>query len=81
MNARSALMTRMGFPALLGAVLALALALISGLGVTGGANNLGLNRAIQMAKRSVSAVLRLSLATWHLVAMAQATWFDTATSP
>ena len=41
MNARSALMTRLGFPALLGAVLALALALISGLGVTGGASNLG----------------------------------------
>ena len=41
MNARSALMTRMGFPALLGAVLALALALISGLGVTGGTSNLG----------------------------------------
>ena len=41
MNARSALMTRLGFPALLGAVLALALALISGLGVTGGASSLG----------------------------------------
>lgn len=41
MNARSALMTRLGFPAVLGAVLALALALISGLGVTGGASNLG----------------------------------------
>lgn len=34
-------MTRFGFPALLGAALALALALISGLGVSGGANNLG----------------------------------------
>jgi hypothetical protein len=41
MNARSALMTRLGFPAVLGAVLALALALISGLGVTAGAGNLG----------------------------------------
>ena len=41
MNARSALMTRLGFPAVLGAVLALALALISGLGVTGGTSNLG----------------------------------------
>jgi hypothetical protein len=41
MNTRSALMTRLGFPALLGAVLALALALISGLGVTAGAGNLG----------------------------------------
>ena len=41
MNARSALMTRMGFPAVFGAVLALALALISGIGVAGGSNNLG----------------------------------------
>ena len=41
MNARSALMTRIGFPAVFGAVLALALALISGLGVTGGTSNLG----------------------------------------
>ena len=41
MNARSALMTRMGFPAVFGAVLALVLALISGLGVTGGTSNLG----------------------------------------
>jgi len=34
-------MTRMGFPAVFGAVLALALALISGIGVAGGSNNLG----------------------------------------
>ena len=41
MNTRSALMTRLGFPAVVGAVLALTLALISGLGVTGGTSNLG----------------------------------------
>lgn len=41
MNARSALTTRLGIPAILGAVLALTLALISGLGVTGGASSLG----------------------------------------
>ena len=41
MRTRSALMTRMGFPAVFGAVLALALALISGIGVAGGSNNLG----------------------------------------
>ena len=54
MNARSALMTRLGFPALLGAVLALALALISGLGVTGGASNLdgGADSYYQDAKES-----------------------------
>ena len=41
MNTRSALITRLGFPAVVGAVLALTLALISGLGVTGGTSNLG----------------------------------------
>jgi len=41
MNTRSALMTRLGVPAVVGAVLALALALISGLGVAGGSSNLG----------------------------------------
>jgi hypothetical protein len=41
MTARSALMTRLGVPAVVGAVLALALALISGIGVAGGSNNLG----------------------------------------
>jgi hypothetical protein len=34
-------MTRLGFPAVVGAVLAFALALISGIGVAGGSNNLG----------------------------------------
>jgi len=41
MNARSALMTRLGVPAVVGAVLALALALVSGFGVAGGSSNLG----------------------------------------
>ena len=41
MRTRSALMTRLGVPAVVGAVLALALALISGIGVAGGSNNLG----------------------------------------
>ena len=41
MNTRSALMTRLGVPAVVGAVLALALALVSGLGVAGGSSNLG----------------------------------------
>ena len=41
MNARSALMTRFGAPAVVGAVLALALALVSGFGVAGGSSNLG----------------------------------------
>ncbi len=41
MNTRSALMTRLGVPAVVGAVLALALALVSGFGVAGGSSNLG----------------------------------------
>ena len=40
MRTRSALMTRLGVPAVVGAVLALALALISGLGVAGGSSSL-----------------------------------------
>ena len=40
MNTRSALMTRLGVPAVVGAVLALALALISGFGVAGGSSSL-----------------------------------------
>lgn len=40
MRTRSALMTRLGVPAAVGAVLALALALISGLGVAGGSSSL-----------------------------------------
>jgi hypothetical protein len=41
MNTRSTLMTRLGVPAVVGAVLALALAMVSGIGVAGGSNNLG----------------------------------------
>ena len=40
MNTRSALMSRLGVPAVVGAVLALALAMISGLGVAGGSSSL-----------------------------------------
>ena len=40
MNTRSALMTRLGVPAVVGAVLALVLAMISGLGVAGGSSSL-----------------------------------------
>lgn len=54
MNTRSALMTRLGFPAVVGAVLALALALISGLGVAGGSSSLdgGVDSYYQDAKES-----------------------------
>ena len=41
MRTRSALMTRLGVPAVVGAALALALALISGLGVAGGSSSIG----------------------------------------
>ena len=42
MSTRSALMTRLGVPAVVGAVLALALALVSGLGaITGGTVGMG----------------------------------------
>lgn len=41
MRTRSALMTRLGVPAVVGAALALALALISGLGVAGGLSSIG----------------------------------------
>jgi hypothetical protein len=84
MNARSALMTRIGFPAVFGAVLALALALISGLGVTGGTSNLGggFDERYPDGKEIGVGGVALSLATRPLqfVAMAQATSSDTATS-
>ena len=54
MRTRSALMTRLGVPAVVGAVLALALALISGLGVAGGSSSLdgGVDSYYQDAKES-----------------------------
>lgn len=54
MNTWSALMTRLGVPAVVGAVLTLALALISGLGVAGGSSSLdgGVDSYYQDAKES-----------------------------
>ena len=54
MRTRSALMTRLGVPAVVGAVLALALALISGLGVAGGSSSLdgGVDSYYQDGKES-----------------------------